>query len=515
MMTTILALNCFTNTSVIYRQQTQELEISGLFNQALSLVDKQSCDVFIGESIKVYIQIGDLVFQSDYQMYNPTQLVSSLSKTVGDLTKINQFSVASFTISTKENNIQQAGISIHFSTRIFDRTNCFKNVNMLYNASTNEVILQKVPQILCDFQTDGAVESTVFVRIETQYEAILTVSLANNYVDWFLTNTTCDTPSCTSYIQEFQSLLVPLGYYNVKIPQKFTKKTQAYAPQGSLVEQDTEFTINLVLRQPITQFMSQEQIPTISDPIIRPLYKSIELKQTITPSPSELYEDYDEFLIKICVAASNSNSSDSYCFAHSDPKFHSYETFTFRCDQQKFYTYEECIRRLLVISNYPDTQIGIVFYDMYKNDVMMESFKYYSTVMRNSFSHVVLTCTSTYACIQFTIRESFIIQQRIDEFILQWTTSAGTHRLSNVFKYPNAEGQYCFPSNISSLNELTDKNTTEFIIYIGNQYLFINSVDDLICPEIFTYGIITMFVLFILIGGGLLLIMLLRTRLKK
>ncbi|KAH0576212.1 hypothetical protein SS50377_21773 [Spironucleus salmonicida] len=511
----VLTLNCFTNTSVIYIFQTQQLQIGGIFNSGLSSVDKQACDVFTNETIKVQVQIGDIIFQSGYQMYNPKELSLFLGKISGNLLKINQFSVALFTITSKNDNIYQSGTSMNFITRVFDRQNCFKNINLYYNTATDQIILQRIPQITCNFKADGEVESTVFVKVDSKLTILLTDKLGSQYTDWFSRNTSCSSSFCAQHIEDFLFIIFPFGFYNVNIPQKFTKQTNAYSSDGTIVQQDTDFNLNLTIRQVIAEFTSEELIPEIISNRIRPLYQTIEIYQNIRPGLKEIYTEFSEFLINICIGSSNSNSSESYCFAYLSDTFITNESITYRCDQQTETSYEECVDNLFAISKFTDSQIGIVYYDMYRDDDTMESFKYYSSVIQNRYTPILLSYTDQYICAQFQTREGFIVQQETMEFVLQWTTLDSSQILTNVFKFPNDQGYYCFTASFQELRSIMQVNKMDFILQISDQILYINEVQDLTRPIAFVHGILTMIILAIVLGGGLTVIMVFDTKTRK
>ncbi|KAH0576190.1 hypothetical protein SS50377_21751 [Spironucleus salmonicida] len=503
----VLALNCFTDTVVVYSAQTEELTLSAVQDKSISIIDKLSCQIFVNQNVKVQIQIGGIIFDSNFYIYKEEHIDLTLTKISGDLATINQFSVAFFKLESKNDNIMQDGTIIRFSINFFDRRNCFKNISLFYNTVTSDITIQRFPQVLCSFDKDGDITSNVQINLGTQLDQIFEEKLVDTYVEWFQTNNTCKNKQCAKYIIELVEILFPLGYYNVNIQQTFKKTTNAFKPDGTTVEQETEFTMNLVLRQLITQFTTEILINSISEIIVKPLYKSIELQQILTGLPSNIDPNQNTILLDICIASDNTNSSISYCFTIRQGEFNAVETLIYRCDDEYNISFQQCTNNLLEVSNFNDSQIAIVYYDTFKDNDSLESFKYYSQVVRNTFSKVVLKCVIRQACVEVKIREDFIVSQDTTELILEWVVSGQTQRLTNAFKFPNNESIYCFSASPVQLRSLINPISTDFKLFIGHQSLFVNTVEDFLRPDTFIYGIIAGLLLVLLLGTILVLIM--------
>ncbi|KAH0576184.1 hypothetical protein SS50377_21745 [Spironucleus salmonicida] len=491
----VLALNCFTDTVVVYSAQTEELTLSAVQDKSISIIDKLSCQIFVNQNVKVQIQIGGIIFDSNFYIYKEEHIDLTLTKISGDLATINQFSVAFFKLESKNDNIMQDGTIIRFSINFFDRRNCFKNISLFYNTVTSDITIQRFPQVLCSFDKDGDITSNVQINLGTQLDQIFEEKLVDTYVEWFQTNNTCKNKQCAKYIIELVEILFPLGYYNVNIQQTFKKTTNAFKPDGTTVEQETEFTMNLVLRQLITQFTTEILISTISNVLIRPLYQSIEIEQTLTTEKPNVDKKHDSVSVDICIATENSNSSQRQCFTIFQDQFQALEKLVYRCDEQIETTIQECTDNLLEISKYTDSQVGLIYYDTFLDDVPVESFKYYSQVPRNKYSPVVLLCMQTHACIDIKIRDGFILTEDSIELILEWETSGQIQRLINVFKFPNEQQLYCFIATPQQLRNLTEEHPSELKLTIGGQSLFVNKILNFLQPRIFINGIITMFIL--------------------
>ncbi|KAH0576056.1 hypothetical protein SS50377_21598 [Spironucleus salmonicida] len=515
MLYNILALNCFTDTILIYSQQTEELEFIAKQALSISQVDKDSCNIFINQNVIVHIQIGSIMFSSEYYNYDEKQINLTLRRISGDLKTIKQFSVAFFRIETLNDNIYQDSTVIRFNIKFFDRRNCFKNVSLLYDIKNSQVTVQRFSQQLCNFDVQGDIQSSVYVQTDDKYKLVLQEKLAEKYNEWFSTNTTCTDTTCAKFIPELIQILFPLGYYQILIPQTMKKETQAYKPDGTLVKQDTDFKINLILKQTISQFTVDKLITTIDNITLHPLYKSIEVDQKINMIASNIDPVYDSIIVDICIAASNSNSSRYQCFSYKQSQFQPVETIIYRCDQQDDTSFDLCTEKLLQISEFTNDAIGLVYYDTYKDGKLKESFKYYANVVRNNFQPIILTCMLQKVCIAVKLRKGTIMTHSIKEFILEWVSQNEKQRLINVFNFPNENEQYCFAASSSQLSSLTDINSTEFRLSIGDQSLFINKIEDLLQPDVFVHGIIATLILAVIIGCILVILMLFNNKIQK
>ncbi|KAH0576096.1 hypothetical protein SS50377_21640 [Spironucleus salmonicida] len=105
----ILALNCFTDTVVVYSAQTEELTLSALQDKSISIIDKLSCQIFVNQNVKVQIQIGGIIFDSKFYIYKEEHIDLTLTKISGDLATINQFSVAFFKLCKIQISVEAKG----------------------------------------------------------------------------------------------------------------------------------------------------------------------------------------------------------------------------------------------------------------------------------------------------------------------------------------------------------------------------------------------------------------------